>query len=302
MKESNEKKLKEERLKKGIRSVILSLLCLSVALNAVLGIISVRLRKENERLSNRVSELSESYEYEPSGVYDLQKIRVFEGHPREDESVIPDTGEKKVYLTFDDGPSANTDRILDILKEYDVKATFFVTGAMKESYTDELKRITEEGHTLGMHSYSHRYSEIYTSKEAFQEDLDRLQEFLYETTGVWPRIYRFPGGSSNTVSRIPVTDFIDCLNEEGIVYYDWNIMSGDAVEGSLSAERITKNCLAGLDSYDECVILMHDSADRDTTVDALPGIIEGILNRGDCLILPITDDTTPVQHLTSDKH
>lgn len=118
------------------------------------------------------------------------------------EAAAQGDGSRKVYLTFDDGPSSNTGRILDILAEYDVKATFFVVGKTEEKYQSLYKRIVEEGHTLAMHSFSHKYNEIYQSRESYVEDLSKLQEFLYETTGVWCRYCRFPGGSSNTVSRV----------------------------------------------------------------------------------------------------
>ena len=284
----------------GFKQILIALLILSAALNIALFVIAVRLKNESEDLSGQLAEYkNRNYEYEPSGVYDTSPVEVYDPlaiPAGEDKEAV---SEKKVYLTFDDGPSANTGRILDILDEYGVKATFFVTGEGKENFSEEYVRIVEEGHTLGMHSYSHRYSDVYASADSFREDFKKLQEYLYETTGVWSRIYRFPGGSSNTVSRIPVTEFIDLLNEEGIVYYDWNIVSGDAVEGGISAERIEKNCLSGIDQYDECMILMHDAKDLNSTVEALPQIIETIQERGDCVILPITDETVPVQHIAT---
>ena len=108
--------------------------------------------------------------------------------------------EYKVYLTFDDGPSMMTDDILDILAQYDVKATFFVVGKTKPELMPMYKRIVEEGHTIGMHSYSHRYQDIYESLPSFEADLDKIQELIYNETGVWSKFYRFPGGSSNKVS------------------------------------------------------------------------------------------------------
>ena len=113
----------------------------------------------------------------------------------------------KVYLTFDDGPSANTLKILDILEEYGVKATFFTVGTAGEGEEEILKQIVEAGHTLGMHSYTHDYSELYSSVENFAADFAREQEFLYGVTGVKSKVYRFPGGSSNTVSGIDMKEF-----------------------------------------------------------------------------------------------
>lgn len=209
--------------------------------------------------------------------------------------------DKKVYLTFDDGPSRNTNRILDILKEYDVKATFFVVGKTDEESIKAYQRIVSEGHTLAMHSYSHKYAEVYESGESFIKDLEKLQEYLYQITGVWPRYYRFPGGSSNAVSRVDIQELIRYLDENNITYFDWNIASGDAVSDILSAETITRNCVSKIDSWPESMILMHDALEKNTTVEALPQIIEQIRDRGDAVFLPITDETIPIQHVTADK-
>ncbi|MEY8266244.1 polysaccharide deacetylase family protein [Lachnospiraceae bacterium 64-25] len=207
--------------------------------------------------------------------------------------------EKQIYLTFDDGPSQNTDEILDILKEYDVKATFFVVGKTDERSVQAYQRIVAEGHTLAMHSYSHKYDEIYESKESYVEDLTKLQDYLYQITGILPRFYRFPGGSSNTVSKVDIQELIAYLNENGITYFDWNIASGDAVSTPLSAEVIVENCVTKLDSTNECMILMHDATEKETTVEALPEIIRTIQDRGDAVFLPVTDETIPVQHVTA---
>lgn len=209
--------------------------------------------------------------------------------------------EKQIYLTFDDGPSSNTEKILDILKVYDVKATFFVVGKTDEKSKALYKRIVEEGHTLGMHSYSHKYDEVYASKESFVQDLTKLQEYLYEATGVWPRYYRFPGGSSNQVSKVDMQEFIAYLNESEITYFDWNISSGDAVNEQPSVEAIINNVLPKIDIQTECMILMHDATEKGTTVEALPEIISQIRLRGDAEFFAITDETVPIQHLKAES-
>ena len=206
----------------------------------------------------------------------------------------------KVYLTFDDGPSSNTGRILDILAEYDVKATFFVVGKEDEQYRELYRRIVDEGHTLAMHSYSHKYDEIYQSVESYSADLTKLQEFLYDTTGVWCRYCRFPGGSSNTVSHVDMHELIDYLDEQDISYFDWNISSGDAAGAPISAEDIVRNCTARLGDYDEAIILMHDAAGKNSTVAALPALIEKIQGMGNAELLPITDDTERIHHISND--
>ncbi len=203
----------------------------------------------------------------------------------------------KVYLTFDDGPSDYTDDILDILDEYGVKATFFVLGKEKDSDIELYKRIVDEGHTLGMHSYSHVYSRIYASEENFTDDLDRISNLLTEATGVEPKFYRFPGGSSNAVSSLDMHRFINILDDRGITYFDWNVSSGDATNELLSADRIYRNSINGIENRSTSVILMHDSLVRPTTVQALPMIIEKIQSMEDTAILPITSETELIRHI-----
>ena len=209
-------------------------------------------------------------------------------------------GVRKVYLTFDDGPSSNTDRILDILAEYDVKATFFVVGKEEEKYRPLYNRIVQEGHTLGMHSYSHKYNEIYQSVDSYAEDLCKLQEFLYDMTGVRCRYCRFPGGSSNSVSNVDMHDLIGYLDERNMVYFDWNVSSGDAASGYISPEEIVANCTGNLESFDEAIILMHDASNKNSTVEALPQLIETIQAMEDTKIVPISDDTEPIHHISND--
>lgn len=202
-----------------------------------------------------------------------------------------------VYLTFDDGPSVYTNDILDILNSYGIKATFFVVGKEDEASKEAMKRIVEEGHTLGMHSYSHQYRQIYGSVDAFAEDFERIQTLLYDTTGVESVYYRFPGGSSNTASSVNMQEFADYLKTQGVTFYDWNISAGDATSQPISEEALVANSTKGIERQGTSIILMHDSADKYGTVNALPKIIENILAREDTVILPITEDTKPVQHI-----
>lgn len=204
---------------------------------------------------------------------------------------------RNVYLTFDDGPSIYTGEILDILKEYDVKATFFVTGKEGQEAQALYRRIVEEGHTLGMHSYSHKYDEIYASKESFEADFIKLRDYLYEVTGVECKLYRFPGGSSNMVSQVDMGELIEFLAEQEITYFDWNVSSGDSSGNELSVKQIVDNCTENMDYYNNAFILMHDSKEKRTTVEALPFVIEKILAFENTQIVPITDDTVPVQQI-----
>ncbi len=203
----------------------------------------------------------------------------------------------RVYLTFDDGPSAYTEEILDILDEYGVKATFFVVGKESDTAREAMREIVSRGHTLGMHSYSHKYSELYASQESFQEDFERIREYLYEVTGVWSTLYRFPGGSSNTVSEVDMKELAAYLDAQEVRFFDWNVSSGDGGRKLLSVDELTENVTENIGSHEVSVVLMHDSQDKPTTVEALRGIIEDILALDDTAILPITEETEPVQHI-----
>ena len=205
----------------------------------------------------------------------------------------------KVYLTFDDGPSDNTDDILNILDDYGVKATFFVIGKDDEHAREMYTRIVNEGHTIGMHSYSHKYSDIYSSLDAFASDLDRIQSLIFDVTGVDSLIYRFPGGSSNQVSDVEMNKYIEYLNQNNIKYFDWNVSSGDATSQAYSPDELVENVMRDVVKYKTSVVLMHDADAKDATVAALPTLIERLQAEG-AVLLPISDDTTLIQHVKID--
>ena len=207
------------------------------------------------------------------------------------------TEEKKVaYLTFDDGPSDNTDKILDVLKKKGVKATFFVVGKTGEKAKNRYRRIVEEGHTLGLHSFSHRYDEIYASLENFKDDVKKLRDYLYEVTGVKAWAYRFPGGSSNSVAKLNMKDCIAFLKEEGMVHYDWNASSEDAVSVGVSCSVLNENVLKDALRFRQPVILMHDLHECNNTADGLEMLIDRLKEEG-YEMQAITKDTRPVQHV-----
>ncbi len=205
---------------------------------------------------------------------------------------------KRAYLTFDDGPSANTDRILDILNLYGVKATFFVNNKQGDDNIRRYQRMANEGHTIGLHSSSHDYKSVYKNEDAFVADYLANQSYVASVTGIVPVIYRFPGGSNNRVSPKGTDSYINILNSCGIPYYDWNAYVGDAVRPIRSKDQLVANALSGLGAKNDVMLLLHDTPEKTTTVDALPEIIEGLTARG-YLILPIdtsVPSTTPVFH------
>lgn len=204
---------------------------------------------------------------------------------------------QKVYLTFDDGPSTYTGELLDVLKENNVKATFFLVHTDNPEAKQYYKRIAKEGHSVGLHSYSHVYDEVYASRESFIQDVDEIHDYILEVTGVDSHLYRFPGGSSNRVSNVDIQELISYLKEEGIVYYDWNALSGDAVDASLTPEELNDNILGYIHANaGDSVVLMHDLQNNHATIEALPALIQTLKEEG-YEICPIDDSTKPVQHV-----
>ncbi|MBU3188475.1 polysaccharide deacetylase [Clostridium bowmanii] len=191
---------------------------------------------------------------------------------------------KIAYLTFDDGPSENTVEILRILKQYDVKATFFVNGHPNYSYL--YKQISDEGHLLANHTYSHEYKDIYNSPDNFKNDTEKLDRYLTSVTGKEPNyILRFPGGSNNTISNNfggneIMTSVIKEMNASGYKYFDWNVDSTDASTYCQDRNKIVQAVLSESSQTKHAIILMHDLAPKITTVQALPEIIEGLKNQG----------------------
>lgn len=209
------------------------------------------------------------------------------------------SGGSPVYLTFDDGPSDRvTPRVLDTLKEYNVHATFFIVN-YGESGKALIRRMIDEGHTVAIHGYSHDYAAIYKSDEAFMQNIYRLRDRLRSDFGYEAAIIRFPGGSSNTVSRQYSVGIMSRLAQrvqaEGFTYFDWNVSSGDAAGTPASSGQIYNNVTSALRHGRSNVVLMHDAGAKGTTADALPDIIRYCLANG-YSIQPITPATKPVHH------
>lgn len=203
-------------------------------------------------------------------------------------------GSKVVYLTFDDGPGKHTQRLLDILKKYDAKVTFFVTG-YDNKYNELLTKEHNDGHTVALHSYSHNYANIYSSVDNYMNDLYKISDKVKQYTNVESKIIRFPGGSSNTVSRKYnrgiMTTLTQKLEQEGYKYFDWTIASGDA-GNTTSSSQIVKNVTTKLRENEPNVVLLHDI--KSYTVDAIEEIIQYGLSNG-YTFAPLTMDS-PVVH------
>lgn len=193
------------------------------------------------------------------------------------EVVTPE--ERTIYLTFDDGPGPYTAELLDVLDKYGVKATFFVTGN-REKYRDVITRAYNAGHSIGVHSYSHEYGRIYAGEDAFFDDFNATEDMIHELTGSYTQLCRFPGGSSNTVSRFNrgiMTRLSQELEAMSYRYFDWNVYSGDAGE-TQSTAKIVDNIISGCAGKRCAVVLQHDI--KDYSVYAVEDVIKWGLDNG----------------------
>ncbi len=184
---------------------------------------------------------------------------------------------KTIYLTFDDGPGKYTERLLDVLAKYNVKVTFFVC---KTDYAQVMSRIAEEGHAIGVHSYTHRLKLIYQGETQFYQDMDQMQELIEQYTGKRTNLLRFPGGSSNQLSDYNpgiMTRMSKSVQEHGYAYFDWNVDSFDA-GGATTPDEVFKHVTSGCEKYDESVVLQHDI--KEYSVDAVERIIVWGLENG----------------------
>lgn len=321
LKAQRDRRKRINRMKRGLISIvgIWMLICMILCITLMMKVNSLEkqltLLVSDATVSGQVEETMSSNAPEASNMlsYDGTETQTQSGDGEEpvvanltntvesdSENLAEQNDELKVYLTFDDGPSDNTAAILDTLAAYNVKATFFVVGKQDEQSALLYQRIVNEGHTLGMHSYSHKYSVIYDSLDSFETDFHQIQDYLYSVTGRECTLYRFPGGSSNQVSNTDMTEFIKYLNSENITYFDWNVSSGDATSQAYTADELVNNVMADVVKYKTSVVLMHDSNAKTTTVDALGPMIEALQGIG-AQILPIDENTTVVQHIKADS-
>ena len=320
LKEQQERRKRINRIKRGLISFIGIWMLLCMFLCVVLLFKVNSLEKQISQLvsdatvSKSAAETMSENTSDKSGVFSYDSTESIGGEKAteqvianvsnavesDSENFAEENDQLKVYLTFDDGPSDNTAAILDTLAKYNVKATFFVVGKTDDQSKEMYQRIVNEGHTLGMHSYSHKYSVVYDSLDAFETDFNQLQSYLYDITGQECRLYRFPGGSSNQVSNTDMSEFIRFLNEEGVTYFYWNVSSGDATSQAYTADELLNNVLTDVPKYKTSVVLMHDSNTKSTTVEALGPMIEALQGMG-AQILPIDENTTLVQHIKADS-
>lgn len=279
-----------KRIKKIIVSLVVILLLLPTVISVFLCIKMFSMQQQIDMLvENR-----ERQKQEEMVAYAKQKATEV---PEVAKEVEEEPEAKKIYLTFEDGPSMNTEKILDILKKHKVKATFFVTGK-EDNYSKKIyKRIVREGHTLAMHSYSHNVNEVYRSKKSFQKDLEQLSELLHSVTGTFPTMYRFPGGSSTTVGKVDMEVLMEVLDEQGITYYDWNVISPDVANPNERKKEVVSQIMEDVEAFDSSIVLMNDAVNHPMTVKALPTLLQNMKENG-YELLPMDEDTPVIQHNT----
>ena len=184
--------------------------------------------------------------------------------------------EKITYLTFDDGPSRNTLKILEILDKYNIKATFFVVGKNVKENPNILKEIIIRGHMIGIHCYNHDYTEIYSSVEAYMDDFYKTFNLIKNITGIEPYIFRFPGGSVNSYNGKIRKDIAREMERRGFIFYDWNSSCEDTVKGATSEKCINSVINSSIDTCN--IMLCHDI--KDVTVLNLERYIKELNKKG----------------------
>lgn len=184
---------------------------------------------------------------------------------------------KIAYLTFDDGPyPETTPRILKILQDEGVKATFFVLGKQVDRYPDLLKAEFDQGHGIGNHSYTHDYRSIYRSPETFLAEITQTEESIVKAIGIRPRIIRAPGGTQGHFH----VRYYNAIDAADYLVYDWNVSAGDAAAPLVPADQLIRNIESQVPGKNRIIILMHDAGEKVTTVDALPRIIQYLKQQG----------------------
>ena len=233
--------------------------------------LSEYVRVEGEVQPDLCGRYARSYVIDSGHGFEVRATREVEFVPAaRPETVMPE--DKTIYLSFDDGPGPYTAQLLDILADCGVRATFFVTGKQLQ-YADCIGRAYREGHAVGVHSYTHDYDGIYASEEAYYADFLACEELICEQTGAHTTLFRFPGGSSNTVSQFNagiMGRLTQRMTDMGYQYFDWNVDSDDALR-AFSAEKVFQNVVAGCEGKEVCLVLQHDV--KPQTVQAIRRII-----------------------------
>jgi peptidoglycan/xylan/chitin deacetylase (PgdA/CDA1 family) len=235
--------------------------------------------------------------YAKASVYSAtqQQVEPLYTSPSPKSKPAAEAAKKTVYLTFDDGPSALTCKVLDILKKNNIKATFFVLGEQVKRYPEVLQRIYEEGHAIGNHTYDHNYTELYSGFPVFWNQVKQTEEEINRIIGVRPQLVRAPGGTAGHFDDI----YFRLMKQGGYVVMDWNVDSGDSTRRGVPESEIIKGAETPVKS-NGAVLLMHDGSGHGESVKALPEIIAWYKSKGYQFGV-LSPDEEPIQFKVNDK-
>lgn len=271
--------------KRIIFNIIVSILTIITLMLVIYYIVdtSIRVKKSKEYVAQIIEYQKEKEELERLEAERQAKIPKLTEVGKENLRKIYSNGEKKVYLTFDDGPSKNTKDILDILKQNNIKATFFVLGNQVEVFPETTNRIYDEGHFIANHGYSHIYSNIYKTPEDVLNEYNRCNEIIANTINVPEynsHLFRFPGGSIGGKYAKIKNQAIPILEQNNILHVDWNCLTGDSEVVNPTEEYLMNNLQKTSEGKNNLVILMHDSQAKRITVDFLQKAIDYLKQQG----------------------
>lgn len=259
------------------------------------GDISDRIIVKGNVDTNKEGQYNIVYQVSDESGNNAEIIRSVYVYEKQMESIVINPGDKVVYLTFDDGPGPYTEQLLNILDKYGVKVTFFVTN-QHSGYRNLIGEAHRRGHTIALHTYSHKYEELYSNETAYYEDLQKIQNIVVSQTGVKSSIVRFPGGTSNAISKKYCAGIMTKLSESlayrGYLYCDWNVSSSDA-GGADTKEEVAANVISGIKGKKISIVLQHDT--KKYSVEAVEEIIVWGLANG-YTFLPMTENTPMVHH------
>jgi peptidoglycan/xylan/chitin deacetylase (PgdA/CDA1 family) len=213
----------------------------------------------------------------------LNRTEPTNGHVK---TAFANENKKVVYLTFDDGPSVVTSEVLDILKNKEVKATFFLIGNQINGMENVAKRINNEGHSIGLHTYTHNFSRIYPNRNTFIKEMIDCRNEINRVVGISPNIIRFPGGSRRQLTKT----YLERLHSYNFKVYDWNVESWDGINPKISPNRLYKDVTKNNGELSNIIMLLHCDYMHKNTCLALPRIIEYYKEKGYDFKI-ITDDT-----------
>ncbi len=288
--------VRRNKKKLNYRRVLMAIIILIIILLLIIFGIVIRKNKKAEQMRLEAEKKAQEEEIMKIAIETQKKEE--EARQREKEKKEEENATGIIYLTFDDGPSADsTPAILDILKNRNIKATFFVLHYSEEN-EKYIIREKNEGHTIALHGYTHTYSELYQSADTCMENFRKIGEQVYNTTGIKSNIIRFPGGSSNTISKKycegVMTELVTKVIEAGYRYFDWNVDSDDAGHAK-NSQNIYNNVTSLIKPGRNNVVLMHDFAGNHKTIDALDSVISWGIEQG-YVFRKITDETPMVKH------